>query len=81
MLMDLNDKKLAYALTVLRADDNFRKVRQGIENRLEEAATHLAHVRDGVELRMAQGRCQELQDILKSFDDAPVVYEKLRTNR
>lgn len=79
--MDLNDKQLAYALTTLRAEPRFKRVRDALQGQLAEELDTIPAILDSAQLRQAQGRCQMLQEILSDFDNAATVYEKHQNNR
>lgn len=76
--MDLNDKKLAYALTALRGADHFQTVKDAIQAMLDRKRRELPYVMDERQTRIAQGGCQELERLLDDFEKAAEVYERLQ---
>lgn len=74
--MDLNDKQLVWALTTLRSESRFEKVKQAQRKQLEAELHQLPYIQDAVQMRQAQGRCQVLEELLTDYDRAVEVYEK-----
>ena len=76
--MDLNNKQLAYALTVLRTNEQFAKVKAAIQAQLESELYALPEFLDDAQIRQAQGRCQALQALLHDFEAGVEAYETMQ---